>query len=248
MTYARPPRLGDSPNPAPMRLALVVLAVALSLPAAAQRGRPFAEKGDVALVAQVSGLEVLRLNPALGGIGARYRVTDRAVIGASVGLDVFDRDREGDLPGPGSESGTAVRVHVWNENHLGRAGGRISPFVGAGLGVEFQRLADEFETTDGVCLPDGTCGSFPVLRRQSARTAAFRGGVFVGAEVRLASRLTLGAAYLLGLGYENRTIEAEVAPAAGTPPGALFPVSRREESSTLRVGTGLTDLHLSVYF
>lgn len=204
------------------RLSLVALTALLSLPASAQRGQPFAEKGDVAIVAQVSGLEVLRLHPALGGVGVRYRFADRRVVAGSVALNAYDREQSGSF-NAADEAGTRVDVTVWNENHFGRAGSRVSPFFGVGLGAGRAVYARE-----------------TVADREESRTTTYRGGLFVGAEVRLVSRLTLGAAYVLGATYEDRTVESSPAGPAGLP--------AVDESRTLGVSTGITDLHLSVYF
>lgn len=224
-----------------MRLVLIALTVVLALPAAAQRGRPFAEKGDFALVAQVSGLEVLRLNPALGGIGARYRVTDRTVLGASVALNAYDRDQSGDFDG--SETGTVLDVTVWNENHFGRAGSRVSPFFGVGLGggrgVNTRENVQTYET----CVPDGVCQTLAFTQRQESRSTTYRGAAFVGAEVRVVSRLTLGAAYTLAVEHQSQTLATSTGQIGGP---TSFPSLR--ENQTFGVSTGITDLHLSVYF
>ena len=86
--------------------------------ASAQHDRPFAEKGDLALVATVSG-DIPRLNPAFGGVGLRYRVADRTVLGASVGGQYDTSEDES----ANESAGRRFSVALWNENHIGRRRG-----------------------------------------------------------------------------------------------------------------------------
>ena len=61
--------------------------------------------------------------------------------------------------------------------------------------------------------------------------------------MKLAPRLTLGAAYVLGATYQDQARESSVSLFAEPP--ALPSV---QEGRTVSVGTAITDLHLSVYF
>ncbi len=204
-------------HPPPMRLATLAALILLAPAASAQRARPFAAKGDVALVVGLSGDTFTRLNPAFGGIGLRYRATDGTVVGASVGFQVQSLDGD-DQSGNGSQR--SVSLALWNENHLGRRRGIVSPFLGAGATFRAGRQAqergpEEFSATDysvGV-------------------------GALLGAEVKLARGVTLGAAYTLGVEVLTRSFSA-------TPDPSQVP----GDQTSVRVGTGLTDLHLSVYF
>lgn len=215
----------------------------LLVPAAAhaQRARPFAEQGDVALVVGVSGLTDLDLSPALGGIGVRYRATDRSVIGTSIGFDVgtTDRDDSGD-----SQSTGGVQVAVWNENHIGRGRGIVSPFVGGGVVAGFRRQS--YTTGIDPCEPFGcpippcdpaACPGVPEAASQSQTRVSVGVGAILGAEVRVARGVTLGAAYTLGVAVERVSYDSDL-PFGSDDTG----------STTVLGGTGLTDLHLSVYF
>lgn len=216
-----------------MRLAPLALLVLLLVPAAAraQRARPFAEKGDLALVVGVSGLR--DLSPAFGGIGVRYRVAERTVIGTSIGLSFATDDREEFVSGQFTQ--TSATLAVWNENHLGRRGGIVSPFIGAGATFGIQNA--EADLDDIPCDPAG-CPETPVSFSQSETAFSVGVGALLGAEVRVARGITLGAAYTLGIAVERRDADRQ------TPLGPDDSFS----STVIRGGTGLTDLTLSVYF
>lgn len=211
-----------------MRLATLAVLVLLASAAQAQRARPFAEKGDVALVVGLSGDTFTRLNPAFGGIGLRYRATDRTVVGGSVGFQFQSLDAGADAP-----SARSVSVALWNENHLGRRRGVVSPFLGAGATFRAGRQARSATVAD---CTDGLCGP-PRTVEFSTTQVAVGVGALVGAEVKLARGVTLGAAYTLGIEVETQ--------AFGSPSG-LFP--QPDDATLVRIGTGVTDLQLSVYF
>lgn len=218
-----------------MRRLLLALAVLLPVSASAQRDRPFAEKGDLALVASIPALNVLNLEPAFGGIGLRYRVADRTVIGASVGLqyDVFDQDR---TETSGESSARRLSLALWNENHIGRSRGPVSPFLGAGAVF---RVGDQRTEQDNVeCDPTAPCPEPPVAFVNARTELSVGVGALIGAEIRLARGVTLGAAYVLGVEVSRFRFEQT-------------PADVREqltEQNILRFGTGVTDLHVSVYF
>ena len=213
-----------------MRLAVLALVALVAGPASAQRARPFAERGDVALVVGVSG--VTDLVPAFGGVGARYRVRDRTVVGASVGVDYADRNVDVRDGFEADERNGGVRVSVWNENHVGRRGALVSPFVG--VGVQARASGAEAERSLP-CEPGEGC----TVRTETASLSSTAVGVgaLLGAEVRVARGVTLGAAYALGAEVsrdrQERTLDGE---------------PRRDRFTTFRAGTGLTPLILSVYF
>ncbi len=214
-----------------MRLATLTALLLLIPAAAAQRARPFAEKGDVALVVGLSGDTFTRLNPAFGGIGLRYRATDRTVLGASVGFQFQSLDEDGDA---GSTTQRSVSLALWNENHLGSRRGIVSPFLGAGVTFRAGRQAQERDIA--ACTPELCPG--PTTREElSETTYAFGVGALVGAEVKLARGVTLGAAYTLGVAVDTRSFDTTL------DPGQVPP-----DLTVVRVGTGLTDLQLSVYF
>lgn len=219
-----------------MLRALIALAVLLPASASAQRGRPVAERGDLALVASIPGIDVLRLNPTVGGIGLRYRVADRTVVGASVGLrfDTFDEDRGGVS---GEVTRRSVGLTLWNENHVGRGLGPVSPFVGAGLtfGVGDERV--EREATP--CDPFTPCPGPLEGYRDATSSTTFGAGALLGAEVRVARGVTLGAAYVLGVEVSRFRYERERTDVPGVENGS---------GNNVRAGSGVTDVQLSVYF
>ncbi|HEX8386855.1 MAG TPA: outer membrane beta-barrel protein [Rubricoccaceae bacterium] len=217
-----------------MRLLLLAL-VLLPVAASAQRSRPIAERGDLAFVVGVSGLNVLALQPTFGGVGLRYRVSDRSVVGASVGVEfaASDQDQGETVVSDGSRRN--VRLALWNENHLGSGRRVASPFVGAG--VTFAVGDEEYEREAAVCTPDG-CGPAVETQRQSASSLSFGAGVLLGAEVRVARGITLGAAYVLGATVSRSEYEQT---------STVSPV-QEGHSTSVQFGTGMTDLHLSVYF
>ena len=210
-----------------MRSLLAVLVLVLAAaPADAQfrRSQPFAEKGDFAVLAEVSGLDVLQLRPAVGGVGIRYRVADQTAVGLSVGVNGFsasagsdDRDQ--------NVSGTDVRVSTWFEQHVGRRSRTVSPFVGAG--VRFN--AGRNTSSDGLG---------PNAFESEVSQFGVGGALLLGAEVRLARGVTLGGAYTLGVEYQ-RNEQSFTAP--GTDPGS-------QVQDVVRFGTGVTNLAVSAYF
>ena len=205
--------------------ALILVACLLPLAASAQRGRPFAQKGDVALVVALSAQDLLAVRPALGGVGVRYRLTDRNVVGTSVGFSLGRGERNG-----GDESTSRLSVAFWNESHLSRRPGLVSPFVGGGVVVTARRSEQDMTPCGG----DPSCGPTSIVRTYRSETIA--AGALLGAEVRVARGVTLGAAYTLGV-EASRDRYSEI----GTP---RFP----DDAWNVRVGTGLTDVLLSVYF
>lgn len=218
----------------PMRRLILCALLVLPVAARAQRTRPFAEKGDVALVVGISPVSFPAITSALDGIGVRYRATDRSVIGVSAGFTVgtVDQDDSDD-----EFSGGSGRISVWNENHLGRSRGIVSPFVGAGLTAG---LARETVSRDNVPFPcdPGNCPDEPVtaVLRQSRYSVGV--GAILGAEVRVARGVTLGAAYTLGVSVERLSF-------TDTSP---FRSDNEARSTVVAGGTGLTNLQLSVYF
>jgi opacity protein-like surface antigen len=221
----------------PIRLAsmrLILLALALiPVAASAQRSRPIAEKGDVALVAAISGVSFTQLTPAFGGVGVRYRVADRTVIGTSVGFQYQTLD-QGEIDDELTQR--SVSVALWNENHLGRGLGVVSPFLGAG--TTFRAGSTRSERTGTTC-DETQCPGPVVTLRQSRTDLSFGVGALLGAEVRLARGVTLGAAYTLGVEvYRSR--EERTGPDGS--------VTEYGPDTSVRAGTGTTDLHVSVYF
>ncbi len=233
-----------------MRVILLVLAVVLALPADAQRRRaqPFAERGDVALVVTLDGLDAVRLRPALGGIGVRYRVADQTVVGTSLGLSVLRADTETDADGSGradrqqrGEDAVDATVSVWVEQHVGRRRRAVSPFVGAGVQVGIGSAESDTEQMFLPCEGPTECAPVTRVFESERQTLQVAGGVFVGAEVRLAAGVTLGGAYTFGVRYTD-TEESRRSVTEGAPEEQSF------DRQFLEIGTGTTGLSLSVYF
>ena len=227
-------------------LALAALALLLADAADAQRhrDRPIAEQGDVALTAEIGPLSDAQLVPLLGGVGVRYRLSDATVFGASVGGGVSTSEDEVSV-GDGDEVRTqrvertdaSGRLAVWLEQHLGRGRGPVSPFVGAGLRAGAGSTTTEFRA-EASCV---TCDPAPLTSTTESDSWSVGGALFLGAEVRLARSVTLGAAYQLGLTYA--TSEVEVGAVDSRPE----PSVQQNERSFLSLGTSLSRLTLSVY-
>lgn len=215
--------------------ALFVLACLLPLVASAQRSRPFAQKGDVALVVAIPAVNILNLEPAFGGVGLRYRVADRYVLGGSAGFQTQDVSNEG----RNSEdyAGLAVTGSLWLEHHIGRRAGSVSPLYGLGLTAQTSSFDATYVREETVCTGDG-CTTLPVTYDLTNARTAVGAGALLGVELRLARQITLGAAYVVGLEVSSQRSES---PREGGTVDAF-------ESDGLRAGTGLTDLHLSIYF
>ncbi|OZC02558.1 outer membrane beta-barrel protein [Rubricoccus marinus] len=225
-----------------MRVLLVLLALVLfTADAEAQRrGQTLAREGDLALTVGLVGLDDLALRPLDGGIGLRYRLTDRSVVGASVGLTFADRDQENQSDNVESfdESDTfGSSVSLWTERHVGRSR-VVSPFIGLGARARFVRT-DASNTFEPSCDPTVSCP--PVTRTLDAETVSVGGALLLGAEVKLARGITLGGAYTLGVDYSetSRTTTVSGPDVAGGGSGT---------SKSWSYGVGTTDLSLSVYF
>jgi len=243
--------------PSVRRLAVVLgafLLVADVACAQRSRDRPFAEQGDIALIATVRGLDVLRLDPVDGGVGARYRLADRTVLGVSLGLSLSDRhgeneheeDRGGSGSGETEGNGSNARLNVWLEQHVGRRRGPISPFVGAGVTLGRGRNEVALESVRVNTCPEGVeCPAQVLTQRSEDDHVSVGGALLVGAEVKLVRGVTLGAAYRLGAQYvsydrfQERTIRVE---------GQRDRVERFDSDETVvSLQTRLTDLMLSIY-
>lgn len=225
-----------------LALALAVLLLADAAAAQRHRDRSFAEQGDVALTAEIESITSGRLLPTLGGVGLRYRAGDRTVLGVSVGgvvrSDDYDQSNAGGSAMQESEL-TEGRVALWTEQHVGRRWRAVSPFVGAGLQLALRSRTGESVQEYAPCPPDQLC-DVEVRRVRSEEDGRTVGAaVFAGAEVRLASRVTLGAAYLVGVEH-TRTDGSQEHAVTGLPRSEY-------ETETLRVGTSLTRVVLSVY-
>ena len=212
-----------------MRRACLVLALAVvfALPAAAQ-DVPFAERGDLAVVAAFGSVNINQLPPALSAAGVRYWIGNRTVLGAAVSLNVASY-RQGTEE---SDRGNAG-LEVWSERHVGRRSRSVSPFVGAGV-----RASRSHDRGRGPCPDPVAC--LPGVEGLHARTLVSAGaGVLAGAEVRLYRGVTLGAAATLGVDVQRDT-------RTFTPDGGA-PVDLDSFRGVV-LRTGGTDLHLSVYF
>ena len=237
-------KLADS-HRVPMRFVLLAVLVCSALPADAQRrrGQPFAERGDVALLATLNGLDVVRLSPALGGVGVRYRVADQTVLGTSVGLSVLAGDSEADGDGQGQSSdqdAVDATLSVWVEQHVGRRRRTVSPFVGAGVQVGGGTDSYTVDQTFLPCADPADCAPVTRSAETERRTLRVAGGVFVGAEVRLAAGVTLGGAYTFGVRYTDSEDTRRFVD-AGVDDEQTF------GRQLLEVGTGTTGISLSVY-
>ena len=207
-----------------MRLGLLVLALVPAL-ALAQPDRGRVDRlaqGDIALVAAMTNVSLINLNPTLLGVGARYGATDRTVIGSTVG--VFGQASESDT----ETDGYRADLTVWSETHLAPRGRRVSPFVGVQLAANRQ---DWTTRTDESCT---TCG--PIRQRESTYTTVGAGAVG-GAELVVLRGLTLSAAMWLGGSYRAGTFrDVQV---DGT--------TITSERTDVTFGTGGTALRLSIY-
>lgn len=226
-----------------MRLALALLVVVLAAgTSSAQRGHGFAEKGDVALVAELAS--ITSLQPLQGGIGLRYRLADQTVFGASVGGRSVSADEQAESDGNGQDRGqesSFLQASFWVEQHLGRPRRSVSPFVGAGL--QLARGSDEmtYEQTVFPCRPTTECGPVTQVLESDRETRTVGGALFVGAEVRLARGVTLGGAYALSV----TSIESDEQVFRDDGTQSIDDARERDE---VRVETGISRVLLSVYF
>lgn len=227
-----------------MRLSLLLLAFVFfpSDADAQRRGQALAREGDLALSIGLGSLSDLALRPLDGGVGLRYRVADRTVFGASVGLSFTEQEVERGFEGDRSdEEETDVletSLSLWAERHIG--GSRVvSPFVGLGGRVSLYRFDSASELT-GPCLDLAPCPE-PTRRSRDYDRRTASAGVMLGAEVKLARGVTLGGAYTLGAEYseieETYIID-----------GPDVSQDQTREQSGWRYGVGTTQVGLSIYF
>lgn len=179
-----------------MRLLLLVL-LALAPALAAAQAADGSRRGDVALVAALTDVSLVNLSPRLAGVGVRYGLADRLVLGGTVGLDASSDD--GDV----TQDGYGVTAVVWTESHLGPQGRRVSPFVGVQL---LAAVSDWTSTQDA-----------SDVSVESERAAASLGAVG-GAEIVVLSRLSVSAAVWAGVGVERTELRRE---GFGLPPETI---------------------------
>ncbi|WP_420457136.1 hypothetical protein [Rubrivirga sp.] len=232
-----------------MRWLLVALVLLSAADAHAQfrRAEPFAEKGDVALVAELAGLSDLRLLPTLGGIGVRYRLADQTVFGTSVSVQVIDFESESDGEDQRGERNedredSDFAVALWLEQHLGPRRRAVSPFVGAGLQIGAGSSESTSERSYFPCRPSDECELQTQRFDTSRESMSVGGALFVGAEVRLVRGVTLGGAYTLGVRYTDAEFRTEGDDGRGNS------LDETRDDSALTVSTSASRLSLSVYF
>ena len=219
----------------------LVLFVSASSADAQRRGQTIAREGDLALTVGLAGLDDLALRPLDGGVGLRYRASDRTVLGASVGLTFSDREQESRSGGDEAsfdESDTfGTSLSLWTERHLGRSR-IVSPFIGLGGRASLIRT-DARSTFVLSCDPTVNCP--PITRSLESESLTVGGGLLLGAEVKLANGVTLGGAYTLGVEYSDtsRTVTVGSVDVAG---------GGSSSTNGWRYGVGTTQLNLSVYF
>lgn len=222
--------------------ALVVLLLADVASAQRHRDRAFAEQGDLALTAEIESITSGRLLPTLGGVGLRYRAGERTVLGVSVGGVVQSDDYDQSRPvGEATQESefTEGRLALWTEQHVGRRSRTVSPFVGAGLQLGLRSRTVESFQEYSPCPPEQLCDVEVRRSRTETDDRTVGAAVFAGAEVRLASRVTLGAAYLVGVEHTRSD---------GTLEESVTGAGRNEiEAESLRFGTSLSRVVLSVY-
>ena len=242
-----------------MRLLLLGLVLLFAVPPAdAQRrhSQPFAERGDIALLVGIEGVQVTSLRPVLNGVGLRYRIADQTVLGTSVGYSSQSSDDEQEQqydPSPfldytSSTESKRVDGSLWFEQHLGRRRRSVSPFVGAALTIGHE-TADRLDLVEQnvQCQPDTSfsCGVDSRLTERELTTHSLGGSLFVGAEVRIVSGVTVGGAYSLGVIYsetESRELERR------SRFGDVEEQERHTNRNAIQVGTQASQLYLSVYF
>ena len=242
-------------------VALLVVFAASSLAAPAadaqfRRDKRFAKQGDVALVAGISGLQVLQLRPVLSGIGVRYWVADQTVLGLSVGGSIQDAeientqdDQEGEVirEDTNANTSTTATLSVWMEQHVGRRNRAVSPFVGAGLQLSVVDAELDYESVIQLTCQDGAECPTIVRRLESSETArTLGGGLVVGAEVRLARGVTLGGAYTVSGRYRESDRSSRQTLKRDDQDTQVEEQS--SESGRFEFGTGVSELNLSVYF
>lgn len=222
------------------RLVALVL-VAATLPAVAQPAdSTFARDGRVALAV---GIEGAALEPVLGGVGVRYGLSDQTVVGAAVGLRLTVSDLSGE-EGAGSQTqeGGGLDASAWLERHLVRRSRSVSPFVAVGLEAGYGWSESQSTQTQLVCRSEDDCDVRTLTFVSSADEYHVGGAVGVGAEVRLARAVTLGAASTLRAGYTWTDNTARQ-----TVEGGDDERFAGRSIGRFDLGTGATSLVLSVY-
>ena len=197
-----------------MRFALALLALLfLANSADAQRRhRALAKQGDLAIAVGFNGLETFRINPLAGGLGLRYRVADRTVLGTAFAMggrestsvqereEIQNVDQERTVTLESSRRTVSLALFV--EQHVGRRRSAVSPFIGAGVQAGFGDDTQTSATRNESSNEEIVSTQLRTVREESESTT-FGAGLVLGAEVKIISGVTLAGAYTFGASYSD---------------------------------------------
>ncbi|MBI2428643.1 MAG: outer membrane beta-barrel protein [Ignavibacteriales bacterium] len=201
--------------------------------------------GGKGLVFSFSGLGNLNLNQFEGGIGAKYAMTDVVMIRGGLQFAIAGRDVPANPPAgqtgtDGSVSANTFGVSGVLEYHLTRT--RVSPYIGAGLGISFTSTESKNAVTGATAqtiTKNNTAG-------EAIDGASYFGGMMLniftagGLEYFITNNVSLGAEYRFGYGTTSRYDEE-------TTTGNTTVTTKTGSSSLLGITTGGA-LAFAVYF
>jgi len=226
-------------------LVLVVpLVSAFSQDAGTQR-TTYGSPGSSALLFSFSGLANLGANAFDGGIGVKWYRSSPWALRAGLQFALASRDIPANPP-PGG-TGTDGSVSAWRlgaggaaEYHLGT--GRVSPFVGGGLGFSYTRTESKNAVTGG--------GAQTTIQNdingETVNGQTFEGGLAIslygmaGVEYFVSDEVSLAAEYRLGVVSTSRFDDERVS-------GNTTITTKSGSSLLFGISTGGA-LTLAVYF
>lgn len=220
------------------------LVVMLSTPLRAQEpGLPAA--GAKALVFSFSGLGNLNLNQFEGGIGAKYAMTDGMLIRGGVQFAIASRDVPANPPAgqtgtDGSVSANAFGVSGALEYHLART--RVSPYIGAGLGISFTSTESKNAVAGATAQTTTKNNTAGEVIDGTTYLGGMMLGIFAagGLEYIVTNNVSLGAEYRFGYSTTSRYDEEATS-------GNTTVTTKVGSSSLLGISTG-GSLMFAVYF
>lgn len=222
----------------------VLLTVLLCTPLRAQEpGMPAV--GAKGMLFSFSGLGNLNLNQFEGGIGGKYAMTDAMMIRGGVQFAVAGRDVPANPPAgqtgtDGSVSATTFGLSGALEYHLTRT--RVSPYVGAGLGISFTSTESKNAVTGATAQTTTKNNAGGEVINGTAYFGGIMLGIFAagGLEYFVTQNVSLGAEYRFGYSTTSRYDEEATT-------GNTTVTAKVGSSSLLGISTG-GSLMFAVYF
>lgn len=165
--------------------------------------------GGKALVFSFSGLGNLNLNQFEGGIGAKYAMTDIVLIRgglqfAIAGQDIPSNPPAGQTGTDGSLSANTFGVSGALEYHLTRT--RVSPYIGAGLGISFTGTESKNAVTGATAQTTTKNDAGGVTINGVSYFGGMTLGIFAagGLDYFITNNVSLGAEYRFGYSTISR--------------------------------------------